>query len=723
MATIISGPSLDEIEGGGYRTRTRLVRSRRAPVRRKRICVENPSKDDSKVALFVKMGPEKSIEVSEITERCEAEARKESSGLKEVMTVRGAERVQPKYEFDESSDDESSGTWHNVSSASDTPNEEQQQVTKATFADSSDDEATSTCSATPEAPQVQYAGLPSDRFFLPPDPSRQPSVALVSLQQFDELNLSGFNSRVLIISGTIYYSGGKYKSGEWLQTWGGEGIISSISVESGESEAECMNCPPEHPLLSQAPSEAEYKWALVKARGLESVATVLVVASGRSSLMNYLYSFHPSPKQVMIGSILEKCRTANDEPTITYPSNVSEVLKGSHTTPPRIILLGSSNTGKSTLAKYITNVLLDSYQSVDFLDTDMGQADFSPPGCVSLTRVTKPVSGPSYCCQSLGFQQSVRFLSGTSPQKNPLVYVETIISLLAGDRDQSSPLVINTHGWVSGIGLRCLSEVIQTSSPTHAFLTGNLQGRGDTQLERAQQLFLPENGIIRCLGGRYKGMLPSFFSNQPTPAASKPAVVIDLSQVLQNDLAGKQKTASWQRQAATVVSLVPRNFNQWCLSRKIQWEGHSLIRDFFASQIPYEVPLQRVTFHVSNIDWTPNLVDSVVPEVLFQLLDKKIVALYRGGKDKVDESGVSISSSPPGNESTFVSLGVVVAVSSEALFLSAPCNPLTLRFVTHICGSMECPSSWFDSPTITAGTVGRTVLHDREGGQKKTKFA
>ncbi|MCO5573839.1 hypothetical protein L7F22_027614 [Adiantum nelumboides] len=57
------------------------------------------------------------------------------------------------------------------------------------------------------------------------------------------------------------------------------------------------------------------------------------------------------------------------------------------------LICGGKNTGKSTFARYLINSLLDRYGRVGFLDTDVGQPEFTPSGCLSLHVLDKPIIG------------------------------------------------------------------------------------------------------------------------------------------------------------------------------------------------------------------------------------------------------------------------------------------------------------------------------------------
>ncbi|KAB0397142.1 hypothetical protein E2I00_007761, partial [Balaenoptera physalus] len=58
---------------------------------------------------------------------------------------------------------------------------------------------------------------------------------------------------------------------------------------------------------------------------------------------------------------------------------------------PVILVCGSQDIGKSTFIRYLINQLLNSISCIDYLECDLGQTEFTPPGCISLLNVTEPV--------------------------------------------------------------------------------------------------------------------------------------------------------------------------------------------------------------------------------------------------------------------------------------------------------------------------------------------
>lgn len=60
-----------------------------------------------------------------------------------------------------------------------------------------------------------------------------------------------------------------------------------------------------------------------------------------------------------------------------------------------ILVLGKVNLGKSTFSRFVINSLLNRHKQVGFLECDVGQTEFTPPGIISVHLIKKPVTGNS----------------------------------------------------------------------------------------------------------------------------------------------------------------------------------------------------------------------------------------------------------------------------------------------------------------------------------------
>ncbi len=171
-----------------------------------------------------------------------------------------------------------------------------------------------------------------------------------------------------------------------------------------------------------------------------------------------------------------------------------------------ILVCGAKNVGKSTLGRYLVNRLLSSKRSTEhtknpdsnymasnnrndvaiakvaYIDTDLGQTEFTPPGFVSLflLSLSEPMIGPAMPF----WRQPVLsyYIGDVTPRSFPNMYLAAVQNLvkqyhelkLQDNLGCNLPLVLNTMGWVKGMGLDLLNEIISFSRPRHIFqIVGN----------------------------------------------------------------------------------------------------------------------------------------------------------------------------------------------------------------------------------------------------------
>ncbi|KAI9144476.1 hypothetical protein BKA69DRAFT_1122321 [Paraphysoderma sedebokerense] len=144
---------------------------------------------------------------------------------------------------------------------------------------------------------------------------------------------------------------------------------------------------------------------------------------------------------------------------------------------PIILTFGNRNVGKSTFSRFLVNFLLNEYPKVAFLECDVGQSEFTSPGLVSLNIVSTPLLGPPYTHQHQPYRTA--FIGSTSPKNDPDYYISCISSLLKAyqglipttweSEGTLIPLVINTQGWIKGMGEDLLVNILQLSRPTHVY--------------------------------------------------------------------------------------------------------------------------------------------------------------------------------------------------------------------------------------------------------------
>lgn len=93
--------------------------------------------------------------------------------------------------------------------------------------------------------------------------------------------------------------------------------------------------------------------------------------------------------------LLDTCTvyvTSSPKP-LTCPPSWASLLN--NITSGTVMVCGAKNTGKSTFTRMLTNSWLS--HGVSYVDTDVGQGEFVPPGVMSVTAVTEPLLSPPVC--------------------------------------------------------------------------------------------------------------------------------------------------------------------------------------------------------------------------------------------------------------------------------------------------------------------------------------
>ncbi|KAG5930908.1 hypothetical protein E4U53_002061 [Claviceps sorghi] len=138
-------------------------------------------------------------------------------------------------------------------------------------------------------------------------------------------------------------------------------------------------------------------------------------------------------------------------------------------------ICGPKSAGKSTFARLLTNRLLTTChgdsRAVIVLDLDPGQPEFTPPGTVSLIRVSRPNLGVPFSHTSFGDPGNTvlrcHALASVTPASSPDLFIACATDLYEFYQrfHRKSPLIINTPGWILGTGLDLLVALIKRMRP------------------------------------------------------------------------------------------------------------------------------------------------------------------------------------------------------------------------------------------------------------------
>jgi polynucleotide 5'-hydroxyl-kinase GRC3/NOL9 len=114
--------------------------------------------------------------------------------------------------------------------------------------------------------------------------------------------------------------------------------------------------------------------------------------------------------------------------------------------PAVVLLLGKSDSGKSSYCTYLVNKLVNGKFRVAVLDGDLGQSDIGPSGTVGYAVISKPIA------ELYNLRLKNAFFVGVT---SPITAISKTIEGLAAMEDEifQRPVdfvVVNTDGWVTG---------------------------------------------------------------------------------------------------------------------------------------------------------------------------------------------------------------------------------------------------------------------------------
>lgn len=333
-----------------------------------------------------------------------------------------------------------------------------------------------------------------------------------------------------------------------------------------------------------------------------------------------------------------------------------------------ILVCGPKNVGKSTFIRTLINSLLNHSTSVDYLEGDLGQTEFTPSGCLSLLTITKPLLGPPFTHQTT--PEHMIYYGDSSCESELDRYVESL-KFLWRRRSQSSetPVIVNTMGWVKGFGFQLLVDMIRFLPVSHVVQLGH---GGVTHCPALTPEFL------RTAHG-YQTHPPAQtaldeFTENHTPPRSYTHLIVQ-SEFLG---VGRQGTARHQR------SNEMRELSLLAYLSQMQSSDLGPVRPLH-SLVPYQVPHSAVALGVIHCE--------VAPSHMFYAANGSLVGLCCLAEKVVSTGGpVLLSQSPI---CPCVGFGVLRGIDMERglYFLLTPVDPSVLRKVNCLLlGAISLPS-------------------------------
>jgi len=125
----------------------------------------------------------------------------------------------------------------------------------------------------------------------------------------------------------------------------------------------------------------------------------------------------------------------------------------------RVIILGPTDAGKSTLCTYLVNTLVQNIANLRVIDADIGQSDLGPPTTISKAAPTKPIASLPELVPDARL-----FIGHTSPGYVERKLIRGIQRFAA--EDKSTLTIINTDGWIEDSdAIRYKSNLVSEVNP------------------------------------------------------------------------------------------------------------------------------------------------------------------------------------------------------------------------------------------------------------------
>ncbi|MFN4336461.1 MAG: Clp1/GlmU family protein [Candidatus Nitrosocaldus sp.] len=144
---------------------------------------------------------------------------------------------------------------------------------------------------------------------------------------------------------------------------------------------------------------------------------------------------------------------------------VIDAIKGSR--PKRVILVGATDTGKSTLAAYISNIIVAEGLTVGIVDSDIGQGDIAPPACMGSCMVREQVLD----LRDLKADEYY-FIGRITPAGVEDHIIRGVMHLI--NSLNTDMVIVNTDGYVNEQGLRYKARMVESVDADMIVILGDI---------------------------------------------------------------------------------------------------------------------------------------------------------------------------------------------------------------------------------------------------------
>ncbi|XP_010909089.1 protein CLP1 homolog [Elaeis guineensis] len=192
---------------------------------------------------------------------------------------------------------------------------------------------------------------------------------------------------------------------------------------------------------------------------------------------------------VELDGVSEVEYVADETPMVSYV-NVHAILDGRRiraktsqgsdkdsSQGPRVIVVGPMDSGKSSLCRMLLSWGCKQGWKPTFVDLDIGQGSITIPGCIAATPIEMPIDA----VEGIPLEMPIVYFYGhTTPNVNAELYkvlvkelARTLERQFSGNAEsRAAGMVINTMGWVEGLGYELLLHAIETFNANVVLVLG-----------------------------------------------------------------------------------------------------------------------------------------------------------------------------------------------------------------------------------------------------------
>lgn len=364
----------------------------------------------------------------------------------------------------------------------------------------------------------------------------------------------------------------------------------------------------------------------------------------------------------------------------------------------RILISGGKGVGKSTTLRYFVNGLLPTRGEIVVIDFDPGQPEFTPPGCISLNIISRPLTGPNYTHLKTPFHQL--FIGDVNVARCVPRYVKAARKLVdylnESPRLKGLTVLVNTMGFCTGIGWDLMVYIIRLIHPSTVVQITSERSKNNFR-------YLLSSEVIN-------DQIPTRFTMEEGESSVWEVPCDHELHVVPSLAESKAKFGdSWEmepRQQRDItllayLSKIPRSEEE---DEKFLFSPLPRIND----TIPYSVPMSNLTV---------SLIRTMVPAShILATMNGNIVALC--GVDATDETPVSHSTADfypktllRAPLSPCYGFGIVRGVDMEKgkIFINTPLSIEELEHANCLIGSIPLPMSLISSNLRNAPYIGEGV--------------